>query len=90
MRGALTLERLEAEIGLGRWLNGPADAPVAVAVSGGGDSIALLHLAKAWADRAGRTLVALSVDHRLQSASADWCRFAADRADVLRVPYRIL
>jgi tRNA(Ile)-lysidine synthase len=73
-----------------RWLNGPADAPVAVALSGGGDSLALLHLAKAWADRAGRTLVTLTVDHGLQAASLGWNRFAAERAARLGVPHAVL
>jgi tRNA(Ile)-lysidine synthase len=74
----------------GRRLNGPAGAPVAVALSGGGDSLALLHLAKAWADRAGRRLVALTVDHGLQPASAAWTGFAAERALSLGVAHRAL
>jgi tRNA(Ile)-lysidine synthase len=73
-----------------RWLNGPAGAPLAVALSGGGDSLALLHLAKAWADRAGRRLIALTVDHGLQPASADWSRFAAARAARLGVAHHVL
>jgi tRNA(Ile)-lysidine synthase len=73
-----------------RWLNGPAGAPLAVALSGGGDSLALLHLAKAWADRAGRRLIALTVDHGLQAASGDWSRFAAERAARLGVPHQVL
>jgi tRNA(Ile)-lysidine synthase len=73
-----------------RWLNGPAGAPLVVALSGGGDSLALLYLAKAWADRAARPLVALTVDHGLQPASRDWNRFAAERAARLGVPHRVL
>jgi tRNA(Ile)-lysidine synthase len=73
-----------------RWLTGLASAPVAVALSGGGDSLALLHLAKAWADRAGRRLVALTVDHGLQPQSAAWSAFAADRAARLGVEARVL
>jgi len=61
-------------------LNGPDRPPICVALSGGGDSLALLRLAKAWADGAGRSLVALTVDHQLQSAGAAWSRFAAARA----------
>jgi tRNA(Ile)-lysidine synthase len=71
-------------------LNAPDRAPVAVALSGGGDSLALLHLAKAWADRAGRPLVALTVDHGLQAAGAAWSRFAAERAGRLGVAHRTL
>ncbi len=51
-----------------------ASAPLAVAFSGGGDSLGLLIAAKAWADRNARRLVALTVDHGLQAASADWAR----------------
>jgi tRNA(Ile)-lysidine synthase len=82
--------RLDVPGGFDRRLNGPAAAPVAVALSGGGDSLALLHLAKAWADRAGRRLVALTVDHRLNPASADWSDFAAGRAACLGVAHRTL
>jgi tRNA(Ile)-lysidine synthase len=73
-----------------RWLSGPVGAPIAVALSGGGDSLALLHLAKAWADRAGRSLIALTVDHGLQAASAGWNQFAAERAARLGAPHRVL
>lgn len=56
------------------------DHPVALALSGGGDSIALLRLAASWARARGRRLLALTVDHRLQPASADWTLFAAEAA----------
>lgn len=52
------------------------DRPVALALSGGGDSIALLHLAAAWAEQAGRRLLALTVDHQLNPDSGRWTRFA--------------
>lgn len=42
------------------------DAPIGVAVSGGGDSLALLILAHRWAARQGRTVFALTVDHGLR------------------------
>ena len=52
----------------------------AVAVSGGADSMALLLLAAAWAEKRGMALTALTVDHRLRTAStaeakqvAAWC-----------------
>ncbi len=67
-------------------LNGADRPPICLALSGGGDSMALLHLAKGWADGAGRRLLALTVDHGLQPASADWTRFAAERARRLGVP----
>ena len=92
MRGRLNVApAAAAQQGLfDRRLNGSADAPVAVALSGGGDSVALLHLAKAWADGAGRRLVALTLDHGLQPASAAWTRFAAERAARLGVAHRTL
>ncbi len=88
MRGGLTAvtASLAPLAGIER-LNGTDRPPVAVALSGGGDSLALLLLAKTWADGAGRRLIALTVDHRLQPQSAAWSRFAADRAERLGVPH---
>src|SRR4029079_8384516 len=48
-----------------------ASPPLAVAVSGGADSLALLLLAHAWAVKKGARLVALTVDHRLRPNSAE-------------------
>lgn len=64
--------------------------PLAVALSGGGDSLALLLATKAWADGAGRRLVVLTVDHRLQAASAGWAAWCADRAARLGIQHRTL
>ena len=61
-----------------------------VAFSGGGDSLALLLAAKAWADGAGRRLVALTVDHQLQEASAAWAAWCRDRAERLGVAHETL
>lgn len=92
MRGGLKPAPAELAVppAFDRWLNGPAAAPVAVALSGGGDSLALLHLAKRWAEPAGRRLVALTVDHGLNPASAGWSRFAAERAGRLGIAHRTL
>lgn len=76
--------RLEAR------LQKAASPPLIVALSGGGDSLALLLMAKAWADGAGRRLVAATLDHRLQGAGADWARWCAGRAAALGVEHRIL
>ncbi|WP_211249715.1 tRNA lysidine(34) synthetase TilS [Brevundimonas bacteroides] len=57
-----------------------AARPVAVALSGGGDSVALLHIAATWAKRAGRRLLAITVDHGLNPDSADWNRFCEIQA----------
>ncbi len=66
------------------------DRPVAVAFSGGGDSLALLLTAKAWADDAGRHLLALTIDHQLQSDSADWAIWCARRAERIGVRHETL
>ncbi|MGZ3346422.1 MAG: tRNA lysidine(34) synthetase TilS [Caulobacteraceae bacterium] len=63
---------------LERRLDASSGAPVAVAFSGGGDSLALLLAARTFAERCGRPLVALHVDHGLQPASAAWAE-AAER-----------
>jgi tRNA(Ile)-lysidine synthase len=65
---------------LERRLDAASRAPVAVAFSGGGDSLALLLTARAFAERHGRPLVALHVDHGLQAASAAWAEDAARTA----------
>lgn len=54
--------------------------PLAVALSGGGDSLALLALAAHWSRHAGRPLLALTVDHGLNPDSAAWSRFCAEAA----------
>ncbi|MBS0408278.1 MAG: tRNA lysidine(34) synthetase TilS [Proteobacteria bacterium] len=61
-----------------------------MAVSGGGDSLALLLMANAWAARAGRRLIAASVDHGLQAAGADWAAWCARRAAALGIEHRTL
>ncbi len=69
----------------------PADpAPVAVAVSGGGDSLALLLTVASWAARRGRPLIALTVDHRLRPQGADWARWCEARARRLGAVHRVL
>ena len=64
--------------------------PVAVALSGGGDSLALLLAADAWARRAGRDLIVLSVDHGLRPESAGWTAACAKVAARLELPFRAL
>ncbi|MDP3403296.1 MAG: tRNA lysidine(34) synthetase TilS [Brevundimonas sp.] len=54
--------------------------PVALALSGGGDSMALLEVASDWARSAGRRLVAITVDHGLSPTSRDWSRTCARAA----------
>lgn len=64
--------------------------PVAVALSGGGDSLALLLAAAEWAKRSGRGLLVLTVDHSLQPESADWTQACATAAQRLNLPFRAL
>ncbi|HEY0650174.1 tRNA lysidine(34) synthetase TilS [Phenylobacterium sp.] len=54
--------------------------PVAVGLSGGGDSLALTLMADAWARDRDRELVILTVDHRLQPDSAGWTAGCAEVA----------
>lgn len=64
---------------------------IAVAVSGGGDSMALLLLAAEWACARGGQVFALTVDHGLRAASADearevgtWCAARGISHQILR------
>jgi tRNA(Ile)-lysidine synthase len=65
-------------------------APLAVALSGGGDSVALLALAAQWARRHDRRVLALTVDHGLQPESAAWSQYAADTARRSGAEHRVL
>jgi len=75
---------------LDRRLLQDADAPLAVALSGGGDSLALALIAAGWARDAGRRLLILSVDHRLQAPSAAWTQACARTAERLAAGFRAL
>jgi tRNA(Ile)-lysidine synthase len=73
-----------------RRLDAGSAAPLAVAYSGGGDSLALLIAAKAWADRVGREVLALHVDHRLRARSRAWAALAERNAAALGAGFRLL
>lgn len=64
---------------------GPFEAAphIAVAVSGGSDSLALLLLLRDWIAPRGGRLTALSVDHGLRPESAVECRQVGDRVAAL-------
>ncbi len=64
--------------------------PLAVALSGGGDSLALTLIADAWARDVGRQLIVLTVDHGLQADSAAWTAACADTAARLNRPFQAL
>lgn len=75
---------------LDRRLDPDGGAPIAVAFSGGADSLLTLLATKAWADRHGRQILVLTVDHRLQAAGADWTRACAGVAEGLGLSFRAL
>lgn len=61
-----------------------------IALSGGGDSLALLHLAQPWAAGRGVRLEAVIVDHGLRAASQAEAEAAAAAAQSIGVPATIL
>lgn len=65
-----------------------ADRPIALALSGGGDSLALLDLTCEWAKTRGRRVLALTVDHGLNPDSADWSRRAEAAARAAGADWR--
>lgn len=85
MRARISLFDNEAD----RLCEGAA-GPIGVAVSGGGDSVALLVLAHRWAKARGRSLLALSFDHNLRAESAAEAKGVADLCAELSLPHRIL
>ncbi|PVM86392.1 tRNA lysidine(34) synthetase TilS [Caulobacter radicis] len=68
---------------LKRRLRPGATTPLAVGFSGGGDSLALLRLTLDWAASRGRPVLALTVDHGLNPASAGWTADAVAKARAL-------
>jgi tRNA(Ile)-lysidine synthase len=72
---------------LERRLDAASRAPIAVAFSGGGDSLTLLLAARAFAQMCGRPLVALHVDHGLQTPSKAWADAAERTAGRLRATF---
>jgi len=65
---------------------------VGLAVSGGRDSVAMMHLVAAARDRTSPfpEIIVYSVDHGLRAAAADECRQVAEWADNLGFAHRIL
>jgi tRNA(Ile)-lysidine synthase len=63
---------------------------LAVAVSGGADSMALAILARNWARQRHGSVIALVVDHGLRTASADEARITIERLTGLGIPAKLL
>lgn len=84
------LETCPARLAAFDRLCGASRGPVAVAVSGGSDSLALLYLAQGWACSRQRDLIALTFDHGLREASAGEARHVARISRQLGVEHRTL
>ncbi len=72
---------------LNRRLDAPRETPLALALSGGSDSLALLGLTRTWAQAADRPLCAFTVDHGLHPDSARWTAEAGEAAGRLGVAW---
>lgn len=75
---------------LDRRLLSASRTPIAVALSGGGDSLALALIAADWARDHGRSLLILTVDHRLRAESRAWTQACAIDARRLGAGFRAL
>ena len=64
--------------------------PIAVAVSGGADSVALALLAGDWCRESGRGLLVITVDHGLRAQALGEVRGVAALAARFGVPCRIV
>ncbi|MGJ8609945.1 MAG: tRNA lysidine(34) synthetase TilS [Octadecabacter sp.] len=64
--------------------------PIGIAVSGGGDSIGLLHAVAEWASSVGTTLFVATVDHGLRPESRSEAHFVADICMSLGVSHSVL
>lgn len=73
----------------GHFLPNPPDK-LAIAVSGGSDSLALLVLLNDWAQQGGPALHAVTVDHRLRPEAAQEAAQVAAICETLGVPHKTL
>jgi len=72
-------------------LTGPQPPQIiGVSVSGGGDSMALMHLAARWAKGAGVKLAVATIDHGLRPQSAGEAAMVARAAAALNLPHDTL
>ena len=68
----------------------PKPKKIGVAVSGGGDSVALLHLCQRWAETSGIPVLAVTVDHGLREGSADEAEGVAKLCQEIGVAHDVL
>lgn len=66
------------------------DGPLGVAVSGGGDSLALLLCVADWAKATGQKLICLTLDHGIRPEAADEAAFVAARCKALGIAHQTL
>lgn len=71
-------------------LSGYSDSRLGVAVSGGGDSIALLRLLHDWGQAFNCEIYAASVNHNLRECSDEEAQYVAKVCKSLNIPHRIL
>ena len=76
--------RLDARLDAG------ARSPLAVALSGGGDSLALTLMAAQWAREHSRALLILTVDHGLNPDSRAWTRACGETAQRIGARFEVL
>ncbi len=62
---------------------------VALGLSGGLDSIVLLHILKEIEASAGFSLSCIHVNHKISKNSGSWAKFCEDKCSILDVPLRI-
>lgn len=86
---ALTLDQRFAEA-MGQLLGPDFPSDIALAVSGGGDSMAMLTLAHNWARVWGLKLWVVTIDHGLRPESADEAAMVAAECAVLGHPHATL
>ena len=75
---------------VGSALDALGQTRIGIAVSGGGDSVALLDLAVNWARRSGAAILAVTVDHGLRAASAREAQDVAALCARLGVDHEVL
>lgn len=70
--------------------NLPENAPVAVGISGGADSLFLTIMLQNWAQKTNRSLIALTVNHNLRSEAASEAEHVAKQMKSLKIEHHIL